>query len=336
MPITHPYIARSSGETLSGFIQAKAGLIREKLDQHGAVLFRGFSIKDPHTFENGAKLIDPDLKNDYLGTSPRNKLTDYVFSASELPSHYPIMQHCEMSFLPFVPRKLFFWCKMAPKSGGETPTCDFASVYRELNPEIRSEFEEKGVTMIRNYVGPESKSKNVKQLKPWPDLFQTTDKNKVESICREYELQPHWLPGDGLRLINTRPAILTHPLSGEKIWFNHTQVFHSSAARFEYAHIAVHQNNLRSFALALFLKLNDLRENHKIKPEDRAMHVTFGNGDPIPDKYVKHIQSIIWKNMSIIPWKSGDMLAIDNFRTAHGRLPYSGAREVNVCWSADR
>jgi hypothetical protein len=82
--------------------------------------------------------------------------------------------------------------------------------------------------------------------------------------------------------------------------------------------------------------MNDLLESRRIKPEDRAMHVTFGNGDPIPDKYVKHIQGIIWKNMSIIPWKAGDMMTIDNFRTSHGRLPYFGAREVNVCWSADR
>ncbi len=333
---THPYIAQSGGESITDYISSRTDLIQEKISTNGAVLFRGFGISDPITFERAAQLIDPELKNDYLGTSPRNKLTDFVFSASELPPHYPIMQHCEMSFLPHAPRKLFFWCKTAPEQGGETPTCDFAAVYRDLNPDIRNEFETKGVTMIRNYSGPGAGSKSVKQLKPWPDMFLTTDKDKVEAICREHEITPEWLPADGLRLINTRPAILPHPESGEKVWFNHTQVFHSSAARFEYAHIAEHQKNIRGFALSLFLRINDLWEGMTVKPEDRAMHVTFGNGDPIPDSYVKHIVDVIWKNLSIIPWKAGDMIVIDNFRTAHGRLPYRGAREVNVCWASDK
>ncbi|WP_232293916.1 TauD/TfdA family dioxygenase, partial [Stigmatella aurantiaca] len=44
------------------------------------------------------------------------------------------------------PRKLFFWCRVAPPEGGETPICDFAAVYDGLNPDIRREFEDKGIT----------------------------------------------------------------------------------------------------------------------------------------------------------------------------------------------
>jgi len=332
---SEPLIYHFSGEPIVPFIGAHAEEIREGFLERGAVLFRGFGVAEALQFEQAAKAIDPDLKNDYLGTSPRNKITDYVFSASELPPHFPIMQHCEMSFLPHVPRKLFFWCKTAPAHGGETPICDFAAVYDGLNPDIRAEFEEKGITTIRNYSGPGQKGKNLKQLKPWPDMFLTTDKNRVEEICREHELETHWMPGDSLRLINTRPAMKTHPVNGRKVWFNHTQVFHSAAAGLEYGHIARHQKNLRSTALHLFLRLNDVWES-TTRPEARAMHVTFGNGEEIPKSHVAHLMDVIWKNLYISPWQQGDIIAIDNYRTAHGRLPYKGAREVNVCWAADR
>ena len=54
------------------------------------------------------------------------------------------MQHCEMSFLPSAPRRLFFYCHVAPEYGGETPICDFRKVYTDLDPTIRAEFEAKG------------------------------------------------------------------------------------------------------------------------------------------------------------------------------------------------
>lgn len=70
----------------------------------------------------------------------------YVFSASELPPSYPIPQHLEMSFLPAPPSHIFFCCLEPPtSSGGETSLCDFRKVYDDMNPEIKQEFEDKGV-----------------------------------------------------------------------------------------------------------------------------------------------------------------------------------------------
>lgn len=70
----------------------------------------------------------------------------FVFSASELPPHAPIPQHLEMSFLPAPPRTIFFCCLEPPTSvGGETVLCDFKKVYDEMDPNIRQEFEDKGV-----------------------------------------------------------------------------------------------------------------------------------------------------------------------------------------------
>lgn len=68
-------------------------------------------------------------------------------------------------------------------------------------------------------------------------------------------------------------------------------------------------------------------------PVNQSMNVLFGDGSAVPDSYVEHVQEIIWKNMVILPWKKNDVIAVDNFSTSHGRLPYEGEREILVCWS---
>src|SRR5256885_1403455 len=114
-------VRRDAG-ALAAWIAKQHDEVSRSLTTHGAILFRGFAVDGAAAFERVARAVVPDLKNDYLGTSPRNALTDYVFSASELPPFYPIPQHCEMTFIRNPPRALFFWCDVAPRGpGGETP-----------------------------------------------------------------------------------------------------------------------------------------------------------------------------------------------------------------------
>ncbi len=319
---------------LIDWIKTNHSLIEEKLLKDGAILFRGFDVQSPADFEEVAKSIDTDLKNDYLGTSPRDKKSDYVFSASELPGHYPIMQHCEMSFLPSAPRRLFFYCHVEPTYGGETPICDFRKVYQDLDPTIRSEFEQKGVKHIRNYSSPNNKNNNGFQLKKWTDLFHTTDKKAIEEKCKLHDMQFEWKEDDGLRIINKNDAIKIHPQSGEKVWFNHTQVFHLAAACIEYHKIHQRQKRWETFKTSMQLEMMTWYNKLTKNPMDQSMHVTFGDDSEIPESYVKHIIDVIWKNLSIYSWKKGDIICIDNFSTSHGRLPYFGPREVMVSWTS--
>lgn len=331
-------ITPENGETslqkLTDWISVNKAMIEDKLTESGAVLFRGFDIQTPLDFETVAKSIDSELKDDYLGTSPRDKKTDFVFSASELPPHYPIMQHCEMSFLPSAPRRLFFYCNIEPQYGGETPICDFRKVYRDLDPKIRSEFEQKGVKHIRNYASPKSTKKDAFELKKWNQMFLTEDKALIEKKCAENDIICEWKNDDGLRLINKNAGIKIHPKTGEKTWFNHTQVYHVSAAADEYHRIHKRQKRWETFKTSIMLELMTFYNKRTKNPNDQSMHVTFGDDSPIPDSYVEHIQEVIWKNMVIQPWKKGDVILLDNFSTSHGRLPYVGPREVMVCWTS--
>ncbi len=326
---------KSKGELLQ-WLNSNRASFEKKFVKHGAVLFRGFEIESPKDFEEAAIAIDPNLENAYYGTSPRNLVagTKYIFTASELPAHYPIMQHCEMSYVKNPPVNIFFYCHVEPEYGGESPICNFRKVYAELNPKIREEFDTKGIITVRNYSGLESQSRfNLFELKKWNEIFNTTDKVEVERQCREQEIEFEWLEGGNLRLLHRTPASILHPATREKVWFNHLQVFHPHGADTEYSYIHAHQHNTNTFFWKNFLAVMVKLKSFTTKPIEQSMNVLFGDGSPVPDSYVEHIQEVIWKNIVIIPWQKGDVIAVDNFSTSHGRLPYKGKREILVSWS---
>ncbi|MGI9590114.1 MAG: TauD/TfdA family dioxygenase, partial [Myxococcota bacterium] len=167
--------ADRSVDGLCQWLKDEAERVQSWLTEHGAILFRGFAVEAPADFEQLARAIAPELKNEYLGTSPRDGLTDYVFNASELPDYYPIPQHCEMSFIAEPPRRVFFCCLEAPAEGsGETPLCDFRKVWRDLDPEVKERFEERGLRIVRNYGPPGQAGNDPMQLKGWDEMFLTT------------------------------------------------------------------------------------------------------------------------------------------------------------------
>ena len=101
-----------------------------------------------------------------------------------------------MSFLNNPPSRLFFCCLVAPSgAGGETPLVDFRKVLRDLDPEVRSRFEEKGVKNIRNYSGPNGGSRlDPWKLKRWDEMFGSKDREVVEAMCRQNGLDYEWKP----------------------------------------------------------------------------------------------------------------------------------------------
>lgn len=320
---------------LCDWLRANAEWAQDSLVRHGALLFRGFGVQHAADFERVARAVDDDLKNEYLGTSPRNALTDYVFTASELPPFFPIPQHCEMSFVAHPPRRVFFCCLLAPQpGGGETPLVDFRTVYRELDPAVRQRFGQGGIRIVRNYSGPEGGGRfDLWQLKRWDEMFLTTDQSVVEAKCREEGFDVQWQPRQGLRIISTQPVWRNHPQTGERVWHNHTQVFHLSAAPGEYKRIAQLRPSLRNWLLWQFGRLM-VGVTRRLKcADEQSMHCTYANGDEIPDADMEHVRDAIWRHLVITPWQRGDVVAIDNHSVAHGRLPYRGPRQVAVCWA---
>ena len=329
----------SGDASLDGLVRwAAQPEARQRLQEHGALLFRGFAVPDAAAFERVARAVDPELKKDYLGTSPRDALTEFVFTASELPGHYPIPQHCEMSFVRSPPRRLFFAC-LRPNVGlgGETPLCDYRRVVADLDPAVRDRWEERGLRIVRNYSGPPEPGaatvRDPTQLKRWDEMFGTTDRAVVEATCAENGFTAEWREGGLLRLVSLQPATRLHPETGVKTWFNHANVFHRSAPAGEYARIAARMGHWpwtgwRAAAAGLTLLGRWTRT-----PENAPMHVTFGDVGVIPDADLEAVRTAIWAHMVFPRWQLGDVVAIDNFTVAHGRMPYSGPRSIAVCWA---
>jgi hypothetical protein len=330
-----PGQARTATE-LGAWLRDNGDWISSRLLLHGALLFRGFGVGTADDFETIARAVDPDLKNDYLGTSPRDavKPGGYVFSASELPGYYPIPEHCEMTFTRHPPRRIFFSCLVAPQAGsGETPLVDFRKVWRDLAPGVRERFASRRIRIIRNYSGPNQSGKDLFQLKRWDDMFGTTDRSQVEAIAAREGFQVVWKNNDGLALISEHDATQPHPETGEPVWFNHAQVFHLSAAPGEFRRIARLRPSLRHVGLWLFSSLLVRWKRLRLNAEDQAMHVTWVDGTEISDADMDAVRDAIWRNLAIVPWQQGDVVAIDNRSTGHGRLPYQGPRKVVVSWA---
>jgi len=315
-------------------LKERADAVQEALARHGALLFRGFAVEGPEDFERLARAIDDDLKRDYMGTSPRGAVSGSVFNASELPDYYPIPQHCEMSFCAQPPRRVFFCCLQPPAEGsGETPLCDFRAVWRDLDPGVRSRFEEGGLRIVRNYAGPDAgEPTDPTQLKPWPEMFGTTDRQAVEERCRAEGFEPEWLEGGALRLISTQPVGRPHPVTGEMAWHNHVTTFHVGTAAAEYERIARLRPTERHRGLLRMARELD-RQLRARPPEERGMHCTRADGSEIPDEDLDHVRDVVWSHLVVEPWRRGDVVAIDNHSVSHGRLPYEGPRRIAVCWA---
>ena len=127
------------------------------------------------------------------------------------------------------PRQLYFGClKEASSGGGETSLCDFRKVYQEMDPVIRQKFEDKRVLYNRTH--PKTGEKwtfDVGSMLSWRQMFGTSDMQEVEAISKEEDGAPvQWIGPKNDTFFQSwqDDAVQLHPVTKEKVWFNHAQV----------------------------------------------------------------------------------------------------------------
>ncbi len=273
--------------------------IESSLLQHGALLFRGFDVRDAPRFERFACAIRPDLFNEN-GEHPREQVAGNVYTPVFYPPEEQLLWHNENSFNYRWPAKIWFCCLQAPTEGGETPIVDSRKVYNLIDPKIRQRFEEKKVMYVRNHWKGFGLS--------WQTLFRTTDKSVVEDQCRKAGIEFEWKENDGLITRQVRPAVIRHPQTGEMSWFNQIQHWHISCLK-----PAVRRSLLSQF-----------------KEEDLPRHAYYGDGSPIEDSVMAEILEVYRQLEVSFPWQANDILLVDNISTAHGRNPFVGKRTMLV------
>jgi Taurine catabolism dioxygenase TauD, TfdA family len=217
---------------LRAFLEANKEWVDKQILQYGAVLFRGFDITSAAEVEANIRAFESNLSNEYRGTSPRMPQdgSSYVFSAAEVPSHFPIAQHLEMSFLPSPPKRLFFSALKAPsgKVGGATAMTDFRKVYRDMPKHIIQKMASKRLKYTRTHYKKGASplfTNDITALNSWSDVFGTTNKTKIEEICKREGTPMKWTGRNNDVFVSeyTSDAVQLHPQTKEPVWFNHAQ-----------------------------------------------------------------------------------------------------------------
>jgi alpha-ketoglutarate-dependent taurine dioxygenase len=268
-------------------------------DKHGAILFRGFSLDGATDFERVAASVASDLFAEY-GDLPPEGTSERIYHSTPYPADKMILFHNESSHLPKWPLRQFFFCVIPAEDRGTTPLLDCRLVAERMDPGLLAEFESKGLMYVRNF----SPGLDV----PWQDFFKTEDRAEVERMCAEEGMTCEWREGDALRISQIGPAVVRHPRTGEKLFFNQVQLHHTYCLDPE----------TRESLRMLF------------EEEDMPRNVYFGDGTVIPDEVMQTIGDLYEELCVEFPWQSGDLIAVDNMIVAHARRPFSGQRKILV------
>lgn len=277
---------------------------REFLDKellkYGAILFRGFNISNLNEFEKFIEATCDEALEYRYRASPRTQVAGRIYTSTDYPADQSIFPHNEHAYSPTFPLRLLFFCSTPAQQGGETPIGSCRNILQRIPLEIKDRFLQKCVMYMRNFGDGFGL--------PWQTVFQTTDKAKVEEYCCQNNIQCEWKAGDRLRTRQVGPAMVTHPQTGEKVWFNHATFFH----------VTTLSSKLRDSLMAGFSE------------EDLPTNTYYGDGSAIEPEVLEILRDAYQQEMISFSWEKGDVLLLDNMLAVHGRNPFEGHREILV------
>ncbi len=290
--------ARTTGDAARWAAEHRNAL-RALVAEHGSLLVRGLGLRDAAQTEAVFRRLGS-LLAERETFAPRRRYSEGVYSSSKWPPNQHMCMHHELSYAVEFPSLMLFACLVAPTGGGATQVADSPTVLKSLPGELVERFERLGWLLIRNY--------NEDIGASIAEAFGSDDRCAVERYCRANAIQFEWQPNGVLRTWQRRSAVMLHPRSGQRCWFNQIAFLNEWTMDPE----------VREYLVDLYGE------------DGLPFNTRFGNGDPIGPEVIQVIDEVYEKNTACEPWQSGDLLLVDNLRTAHGREHFEGAREVLV------
>jgi alpha-ketoglutarate-dependent taurine dioxygenase len=294
----HLFRAGSADQSCLAWLERNRPELEQALLRHGAVLLRGFDVSREASFESVARALSS-LEARY-GDLVKRQSAEFIYDATWYPKDRAILFHNEGSHTPTLPTRQFFYCSRANFTGGETPIVDCREVYRALRPELREQFESKGLLYIRNFMRGVDVG--------WQEFFRTKDRAEVERRCREEGVEWTWKKDGTLRIMTRVPAVIRHPVTREPSFCNQVLLHHVACL-----------DAKTGAALRTVLE-----------PQDLPRNVCFGDGSEIKDEVMAEVLGVIVRTAARFTWQRGDVLVLDNLSTGHARSPYDGDREILV------
>ena len=274
--------------------------LHRAVDTHRAVLVRGLGLREAGTAGAVHRQLATTLMTEREAFATRWTYEPGVYSSSKWPPNQPMCMHHELSYALEFPSRMQFACLSAPASGGATAVADAAVVLAALPADLVEQFERAGWLLTRSY--------NDEIGIGWAEAFGTAERAEVEAYCARNLISATWTADGGLRTSQRRPAVVTDPRTGERLWFNQIAFLNEWTMAPE----------VREYLTDVYGR------------DGLPFNTFFGDGTAITEDVVQVINKTYDSVTRVQPWQDGDLLLVDNLRMAHSRLPYEGAREVLV------
>lgn len=277
--------------------------IEPVLTECRALLFTGFGLGERELDQVSSRLLQQ--RRAYVhGNSPRTKVGDNIYTSTEFPAEYVISMHNELSYARVWPTRLLFLCVQPAATGGQTPLVHGGRWLQAIGPEIRNAFADGVIYRQCLHAG-------LGLGKSWQDTFETDDRQVVEDFLAASEAEWTWTASDALKIAQLRPAMIDHPVTGERVWFSQMDQWHPAA-----------------------LGEETMQDLLAVMPEDEfPQTVSFADGSPVPAEYALRVREAGLECAVNVEWHQGDVLLIDNAAVGHGRRPFTGQRRVLVAMS---
>lgn len=278
----------------------------------GGVVLRGFPVHDASQFTQLAAPY-PEPEFGYAGgATPRKGIEGRAYEATQIPSEAYLHLHQEMSYLPRWPAKLAFFSMIPAETGGATLIGDMRRFTELVQGPFYEKIRDKGIRYVRNFRSPDWSTGHPTAdavHRPWTEAFDTTDKATAERDITAMGMEFEWV-GDSLTVSNVTPGVVTHPDTGDELWFNQVAGMAQTVEVIGAERVEV---NARVYA-------------------DRPgpLVCQYGDGSPIDEDDIRSLYPRLDAVTVGFPWQHGDVMIIDNLNTAHGREPYTGRRDTQV------
>ena len=292
--------AEAAGDAPSWAAEHRDAL-RAVVAEHGSVLVRGLGLRDAAEIGAVFRGSATGLMTEKEAFAPRQTYSDGVYSSTKWPPNQPMCMHHELSYALRVPRPDAVRLPRArpPRAGRPRwPTRRPCST--RCPPSLVERFEREGWLLTRSY--------NDEIGASFAEAFGTDDRGAVETYCRANAIEFEWQPDGGLRTRQRRSAVVRHPVTGRRCWFNQIAFLNEWTMAPE----------VREYLVDVY------------GADGLPFNTRFGDGDPIGEDVVQLLNNVYEANTVREPWQAGDLMLVDNIRTAHSREPFEGPREVLV------
>mmetsp|Transcript_72246 Transcript_72246/g.127691 ORF Transcript_72246/g.127691 Transcript_72246/m.127691 type:complete len:346 (+) Transcript_72246:69-1106(+) len=244
------------------------------------------------------------------------KQTQVYDVAAGSPAHQVVQPHAENAYLQKMPHFAAFGCLRPADEGGAMTLTDLVAAQNLLSESLRNKLFNLGVTYIRR-MGDDKESPN------WPFSTKTWQKRFGTESWEDAQQQ-----------------VLQDEFYGQKAELAWEADTKTAALRWTVAGTA--RRPLATGGLGEAIVATSILGHHELndivgdasytggeKPWPAPKHCTWGNGTEITAEELKQMDGA-YEDPSItkhVLLGAGDVVVVDNFRWAHGRVPYNGKRE---------